>query len=351
MLGHILKQYGINAADYEITAFGSGLINHTWKISGGKKYILQQINTYVFRDPGAIAQNLHLIDAYLKANSPDYLFVAPLAALNGEYLVWHQDDVYRLSPFIENSVSVNEITNNRQAYEAAYQFGMFTLLLKDFDTSSLKYTIPGFHDLSWRYEQFLQAVKNAGQDRLQKAANVIARVHQYNDIEATYSKLTINDMLPVRVIHHDAKINNVLFDTSWNGLAVIDLDTVMPGYFISDIGDMLRTYLSPVNEEETDLSKIEVNESNFFAVYDGYSAAMAEELTDTEKEYFIWAGKFMIYMQAIRFLTDYLNGDKYYHTTYEDQNLNRAANQLTLLKKLIDCEPRFMQYIKAAKSF
>ncbi|MGN6638403.1 MAG: phosphotransferase enzyme family protein [Mucilaginibacter sp.] len=350
MLEHILKQYGINAADCKITEFGSGLINHTWRISGNKQYILQQINTYVFRDPGAIARNLHLIDAYLKANSPYYLFVAPLPALNGEYLVQHQNAVYRLSPFIENSVSVNEITNTKQAYEAARQFGLFTLLLKDFDATSLKCTIPGFHDLSWRYEQFLQARKNAAADRLKKADEIIKWADQYYDIVTTYQKLVANKMLPVRVIHHDAKINNVLFDPAWNGLAVIDLDTVMPGYFISDVGDMLRTYLSPANEEETDLNKIVINENNFYAVYDGYSAAMGCELTAAEKEYFIWAGKFMIYMQAVRFLTDYLSGDKYYHITYGDQNLNRTANQLTLLERLITSEKRFVMYIQTDKA-
>ena len=114
----------------------------------------------------------------------------------------------------------------------------------------------------------------------------------------------------------------------------------MPGYFISDVGDMLRTYLSPANEDEIDLSKIVVDEQCFDAIYKGYLSEMSNELTSFEKEHFIYAGKFMIYMQAIRFLSDYLNGDVYYHTTYAGQNLNRANNQLTLLNQLIKIEEK-----------
>ena len=114
----------------------------------------------------------------------------------------------------------------------------------------------------------------------------------------------------------------------------------MPGYFISDVGDMLRTYLSSANEDETDLSKILVDECCFEAIYNGYLSEMGTELTDFEKEHFIYAGKFMIYMQAIRFLSDFLNGDVYYHTTYAGQNLNRANNQLILLNQLIKLEEK-----------
>jgi hypothetical protein len=130
----------------------------------------------------------------------------------------------------------------------------------------------------------------------------------------------------------------VLFDANHKGLCVIDLDTVMPGYFISDIGDMMRTYLSPANEEEKDFSKIEIRQEYFESIWKGYMSEMKDELNREEKSHFIYAGEFMIYMQALRFLTDHLNNDVYYGARYEGQNFVRAGNQMQLLKKLMEKE-------------
>jgi hypothetical protein len=122
----------------------------------------------------------------------------------------------------------------------------------------------------------------------------------------------------------------------------------MPGYFISDVGDMMRTYLSPAGEEETDFSKIDIREDYFEAIANGYLSEMQDELTETEKDHFIYAGKFMIYMQALRFMADYLNHDIYYGAKYETHNLNRAINQITLLNKLTEKETRLKEIIAHA---
>ena len=140
----------------------------------------------------------------------------------------------------------------------------------------------------------------------------------------------------------------MLFNSKNKGLCVIDLDTVMPGYFISDIGDMMRTYLSPAGEEETDFNKVQVREEYFEAIVNGYLSEMQDELSMVEKEYFIYAGKFMIYMQALRFLTDYLNNDIYYSAKYDLHNLNRTINQLTLLDKLVEKEERLKEIVANA---
>src|SRR5688500_12488347 len=134
-------------------------------------------------------------------------------------------------------------------------------------------------------------------------------------------------------------------DQNDKGLCVIDLDTVMPGYFISDFGDMMRTYLSPVSEEETDFSKIEIRVEYFKAISQGYISEMENVLTPVEKEHLVYAGKFMTYMQALRFLTDYLNNDVYYNSKYEGQNFTRANNQIMLLKKIIEKEKTLQQLI------
>jgi Ser/Thr protein kinase RdoA (MazF antagonist) len=343
---NLLKLFGLNPAEYKTIAFGSGLINHTWKVCGSKNYILQKINTDVFKQPKAIAQNIDLLDDYLKAIAPGYLFVAPVKTLSGQAMVKSPEaEYYRLFPFIEGSVTLTEINDPQQAFEAAWQFGKFTSLLKDFDPQQLNYTLPDFHNLQLRYDQFTAAVANSPADRLAIAADAIEQIQQHKDILLTYQQLIAQQLLPLRVIHHDTKISNILFDENGKGLCVIDLDTVMPGYFISDVGDMMRTYLSPANEEEKDFSKIQINADCFYAIYKGYSGAMAGTLTDTEKEYFIYAGKFIIYMQALRFLTDFINGDIYYRTTYPQQNLVRAQNQLTLLNRYIGLEGEFKVFI------
>ena len=139
----------------------------------------------------------------------------------------------------------------------------------------------------------------------------------------------------MRVTHDDTKISNVLFNEDGKGICVIDLDTVMPGYFISDVGDMMRTYLSPVSEEEKDFDKIDVREDYFKAIAQGYLAEMADELSSAELKHFVYSGLFLTYMQALRFLTDYFNNDTYYGSSYEGHNYVRAKNQVILLQRLL----------------
>lgn len=341
MFKNVLSAFGINADRSAIVPFGSGLINGTWKVSIGEDaYILQRINTNIFKSPQAIADNLLSLQTYLAQTAPDYIFAAPLPTINGNYLVIDDSQYYRLLPFIKNSHTVDVVSDPSQAFQAAKQFGKFSRLLNDFDADSLKYTLPDFHNLSLRVDQFKLALKNAAADRLDKAAVEIKEIEKHEDIAETYRQLVEEKKIPLRVIHHDTKINNVLFDADDKGLCVIDLDTVMPGYFISDVGDMMRTYLSPANEEEKDLDKVFISEDNFAAIYKGYMSEMGEVLPSAEKDLFFYSGKFMIYMQAVRFLTDYLNGDVYYHTTYPGQNLVRAQNQLNLLNKYIAAQTR-----------
>lgn len=335
MYNDILLNFGLNAADYTISSFGPGLINHTLKISGrDEDFILQRVNTNVFKSPEDIAANIVSIQQYLKQIAPEYLFVSPLLTNNGTTLLKSPNgEVYRLFPFVKNSHTVDFVNDEKEAYEAAQQFGRFTRLLKDFNTVSLKYPLPDFHNLNLRWSQFITACKNAEKLRFDASFNEIKLVHEHQDILNTYNQLIGHSEIPLRVIHHDTKISNVLFDDQQNGLCVIDLDTVMPGYYLSDVGDMMRTYLSPANEEETDLDKISIRENIFRAIQNGYLSEMDDALTETERQHFTFSGRMMIYMQAIRFLTDYLNNDIYYGARYPGHNLMRAKNQLKLLSE------------------
>jgi thiamine kinase-like enzyme len=138
------------------------------------------------------------------------------------------------------------------------------------------------------------------------------------------------------VTHHDTKISNVLFDERDKGLCVIDLDTVMPGYFISDAGDMVRTYVSPASEEETEFGKVVVRREFYQAIVEGYLGPMGDVLSTAERGRFFYSGLFMVYMQALRFLADHLNRDVYYGARYDGHNYNRAANQAELLRGLVE---------------
>lgn len=335
-IGAVLRSYGLSAKEGEIIPFGTGLINRTWKVtSAGTMYILQKINDGVFRQPRDIAHNLRVIAAHLQQIGSNYFFVAPLPDQNGNDLLYREESGYfRLLPFVQDSICHTVVETVEQAYEAAKQFGRFTKVLSGVDLGLLRETIPHFHDLELRHQQFLSAIKEGEEDRIKTASTQIESLLRYAYLVGEYVQCKTDPAFHLRVTHHDTKISNVLFDAGGKGLCVIDLDTVMPGHFISDVGDMMRTYLSPVNEEERDLSRVVVRDDYYKAIVEGYLSEMGEALSREERSHFFFAGQFLIYMQALRFMTDYLLGDPYYGAAYPEQNLARACNQLRLLEEL-----------------
>lgn len=350
MLKKILSQYSISP-DALVEVYGSGLINRTWLVKDrDASYILQRINQNVFNEPWRVAENIELVGCYLQKNHPGYFFVVPVKTADNKSMTGDdQQGWYRLFPFIKGSKTYDVVQSTEQAFEAAKQFGCFTSLLSGFPVNRLKITLPGFHDLTARYQQFEQACVQGNAGRIKEAVIEISLLRQKAAIVSMYEAIKSSVCFKTRVTHHDTKISNVLFDKYGKGLCVIDLDTVMPGYFISDVGDMLRTYLSPVSEEEKDFSKIEVREDYFKAIVDGYLFKMHRELQEEELKHFVYAGKFMVYMQALRFLTDYLNNDSYYGAVYEGHNYYRAKNQLILLERLEEKQERLNELV--TKSF
>jgi Ser/Thr protein kinase RdoA (MazF antagonist) len=345
MLEKVLSSYGITAAT--IQPHGSGLIHDTWKISDqSQDFILQRVNDKVFKQPQHIADNIEAIDYWLEKNHPEYFFVAPLKTKNNEALLNIRGKGYfRLFPFVKDSCTYDIAQSPQQAFEAARQFGLFTQMLKDFPVEDLKITLPNFHNLSYRYSEFENSTLHGNPSRIEESRKDIDYLHSRNHIVSIYQKIATNKEFKLRVTHHDTKISNVLFDKNGKGICVIDLDTVMPGYFISDVGDMMRTYLSPVSEEEKNFEKISVREDYFQAIAKGYLKEMGAELNSVEIHHFVYAGVFMIYMQALRFLTDYLENDKYYGASYEGHNYIRAGNQVALLKQLVEKKDLFEEMV------
>jgi hypothetical protein len=340
MLSSVIRAYLPEIEPYSLRPIGSGLIHHTWKVElpGGGAYILQEVNTAVFSDPLSIAENLDKIGRYLTTEAPDYLFPLPLRTADGA--VFYRDELgkyFRIFPFVSGSRTYDVVSSPKQAFEASRQFGLFTRRLQGFDVGQLRETLPHFHDLVLRYDQFDRAVVAcADSARLRTSRGLIEFLVDQRELVDEFIALRNDAGFSLRVTHHDTKISNVLFDDRDRGLCVIDLDTVMPGYFISDVGDMIRTYVSPASEEEVDLSAVVVRREFYEAIYEGYMSEMVDVLSGAERGRFGYSGLFMVYMQALRFLTDHLNGDVYYGARYPGHNYNRAANQVRLLQKLME---------------
>lgn len=331
----LLPLFGIDPGSHSVHPIGAGLIHGTYVVQDQidrPVYILQHLNTNVFRIPEDISWNLGHLQAFLREHGSDYFIPLPLQTPSGEDYLIRDGQYFRLSPFVAGSHAVSICTSPDQAFEAARQFGKFTAAFTGFDAASLRYTIPRFHDLLFRWEQFEEAAKHGDTDRIKEASSEIRFLADREHIVKTYASMVSDPSCRLRVTHHDTKISNVLFDQNDRGICVIDLDTVMPGYHVSDLGDMYRTYLSPASEEETDLDQVMVRLEYRDAIREGYLSQMNQLLTPREIELLDYSGSFMIYMQALRFLTDHLNRDVYYGARYEGHNLMRARNQIRLLQ-------------------
>ena len=347
MVESVLKSYPVNFDNAKVESLHGGLINTTWKVmTKDAAFILQKVNVNVFKAPQKIADNLLLMKSHL-VGTKDLVFVSPISNQEGKlFTVAGESEYYRLFHFIEGSHTVAAVKSADQAYEAARQFGLFTKAFSGLDVNRLQITLPDFHNLTLRYEQLLQAQQSAGHERLEKAKEAINRLGSYNWVVERYEHIKSSPAFKMRVTHHDTKISNVLYDGANKGICVIDLDTVMPGYFISDVGDMMRTYLSEATEEERDFGKIVMRMDVFRAIADGYLEFMRKQLSREERDTFVYSGFFLTYMQALRFITDYLNNDVYYGAKYDGHNLIRGMNQLRLLEEMLIHREEMEAYVR-----
>ena len=330
----ILKSYFGISGPLKISRIGSGHIHQTYKVEGKNNFILQRVNKKVFTQPEIIASNNRIAFQYLKQHHPDYLFPQALPDKQGNDL-YYDDEGYpwRLYPLIDGTFTIDEITTEQDAFEAAKGFGELTKNLNGIDTSLFKPTLEGFHDLAWRYEQFEEALQNAKPEAVLAAKNEIEQAQSFNHLVKEYNQLIGERGLILRIMHNDTKVNNILFDSvSRKAVCAIDLDTLMPGYFIYDLGDMVRTFVSLVNEEEKDISKVSFRKNIYDALLEGYLSQMGGLLTASEKKSIPFSGMMMTYIMALRMLADFLRGNTYYHISYPDQNLVRARNQFRLLE-------------------
>ncbi|MCC6723744.1 MAG: phosphotransferase [Saprospiraceae bacterium] len=324
-----------------LVLFGTGHINDTYRleiVADGQPqtWLLQRLNHHVFRQPEAVMQNIQLVAQHLEKQPYELKILNPRLTLDGRWL--HCDpsgNYWRVFPFFDKTTSYEQVETPGQAHAAAKAFGAFARALDSLDASQLQATIPDFHNGLWRLEQFHQAVQNAIPERLAEARAEVDAILEYQSLFHQVADLN----LPLRAIHHDTKVNNLLFAATSDKanptpVAVIDLDTVMPGIVLSDFGDLVRTATSLANEDEADLTKIHFRQPIYEALLEGFLSEMGEILTPAERNALPLAGPWLTLMQAVRFIGDYIVGDVYYKVKYPQHNLVRGRGQVVLFQQM-----------------
>lgn len=325
-----------------VTILGNGLIHHTYKVEytgdgSSQPIVLQSINRQLFRHPENLIHNYKLVyEGIVNGNG---LKLAPLIPTHEGNWFWIDEAhqlFWRATGFIHGSYTQTIPGTAEEVFKTAECFGHFTRSLNRIDTSQLTAIIPHFHDLALRYSQFEKAVAQASMQRLLRSTHIIAELRQRAHLVAFYEHVVQHPGdYHTRVMHHDCKLSNILLDVKTDrALCPVDLDTVMPGLFFSDVGDMIRSMSPTRDENSTEWEAIAINGDFYKAIIAGYLEGIGDNLTPVEKANIHQAGLIMVYMQSLRFVADYLNEDIYYKTTYPEQNLNRALNQLILLERL-----------------
>lgn len=314
------------------TVYGNGHINKTYKIDTlSQAYILQQLNTSIFKSPEGIAHNFRQVAEHLQQKGSPFVALTYLPTLTQQDYYQDIDGQYwRLLPFITDTHSIDSVSSPNEAYLTAHAFGRFMQYLDGIDTQKMSVTIPNFHNGNVRLAAIKKAIRKDAVARHKYVERDLISMDTHASLLLGVGKLR----LPTRVTHNDTKINNILFDSQGQVRAIIDWDTLMPGKVLSDFGDMIRTITATATENEADLSLVDVNFVYFEAVTEGFLAATTSILTDRERRQLWYGAQFIIYMQAVRFMTDFLQGDVYYPISYPTHNLVRARNQMKLLYSL-----------------
>lgn len=319
-----------------IVRFGSGHINDTYLVdTTGKKFILQKVNTAIFKNIENLTSNILVITDHYnrKIATADYidLSLKPLYLIpckDGNY--FFRDDnngCWRMFNYIENSICYDRIDSEKKAYNAAHTFGLFQKILSDLDPKLIHEIIPEFHNMKSRYQKFLKVVKENHVNRLNSVKKEVQFVENRIAEMISLQQLIDDGKIPVRISHNDTKINNILFDKNDNALCVIDLDIVMPGSVLFDFGDAIRTGAAMADEDEQDLTKVGIDIGLFEAYVKGYLYSTKQFLVSEEISNLAFSAKYMTFIMGLRFLTDYLDGDKYYKIHHSNHNLHRVCAQ------------------------
>ncbi|MFT6720903.1 MAG: Ser/Thr protein kinase RdoA (MazF antagonist) [Bdellovibrionota bacterium] len=326
-----------------ISPLGSGHINDSYRV--GEDHLLQRINHQIFPDVAGLMSNIDLVTGHIRKK----IAAATGEAANQQTLtviptkdgkLFAQDEAgnyWRVYEFLTGLHSHDLLETPEQAYAGACSFGYFLRFLDDFPADQVTDVIPNFHNIITRLEDFELAVKNDSENKVRECRKEIAYVHSLADQMTVIQRAWISGKLRTRITHNDTKFNNVMFNAAEQGRCVVDLDTVMRGVVHFDVGDAIRTGAATANEDETDLQLVGVDMEKLRAFIEGYLSVTRDFLSPEELQLLPHSGGLLAYLMAVRFLTDYLAGDRYYKIAYPNHNLVRGQNQLRLCDSLLVC--------------
>ena len=339
----IVRQFQIVGTVMAITPLGNGLINDTYRVktleADAPDYVLQRINHLVFKDVALLQHNIEAVTNHLRRkllsegiSNVDRMVLRFIPTFSGKTYHFDGQNYWRISVYITESHTIDEVTP-QTSYDCGRAFGRFQEQLIDL-REPLGETIPDFHNMELRLLQLKQAVNQNIAGRLNEVTKELELIEAHAEEMCVAERLYREGRLPKRICHCDTKVNNMLFDSDGRVLCIIDLDTVMPAYVFSDYGDFLRTAANSQPEDSPELGRITFRWDIFEAFTRGYLESTASFLTPVEREHLPFAVSLFPMMQAVRFLTDYLNGDTYYKTLYPEHNLVRTRNQLRYFQEV-----------------
>jgi Ser/Thr protein kinase RdoA (MazF antagonist) len=356
----ISNRFAISGVFENAEQIESGHINTTYRVSFREKdgtirrYIIQSINSHVFRNPHQVMDNVkmvtkHINDRVLRLRKDlggQTLYLFP--ARDGRFRVEDEEgNIWRCYNCIEGCVTYDVVENTRQAFEAARAFGSFQHLVSDLDASVIQETIPDFHNTPLRFQRLMEVAAADPMGRLASVAEEIEFIRSRENIVGILLDHVRAGCIPVRVTHNDTKINNVMIDAQTDeAVCVIDLDTVMPGLSLYDFGDLVRSATSPAAEDEQDLGRVEMRMPIFEALVEGYLSTAEGFLNAVEIDHLAHSGKLMTLEVGIRFLTDYLEGDMYFRIKRPGHNLDRCRTQLRLVRHIEENQPAMESFVR-----
>lgn len=345
-LKNVFSQFDDSTEVVSYEELASGHINDTYLIetSNKKKYVLQRINHGVFKDVSGLINNKVAISKHIqeklsqlpKGETIREVLTFVATKKGAPFYLGKSGGYWNMMIYIADSVTYETVKNEEIAFEGGKLIGNFLNLTSDFDANRLIEVIPKFHDMSFRFSQFKDSLKNASEERIDQAMPYIDLVWGMKDEMHILQGLKESGEIKLRVTHNDTKISNVLFDTNKKGLCVIDTDTVMPGIVHYDFGDAIRTICNTAAEDEKNLELVNFNLAYYKAYVKGFLKEMGSSLSPIELKYLPLGAKTMIFIMALRFLTDFLNGDIYYKIAYPEHNLDRAKNQFKLIESFME---------------
>ena len=339
----IIAQFAIQNEVCEPQPLKIGIINDSFivraKHPGERSYFLQRINHHIFRNVEGLQQNIQIVTDHIRrkleaAGESDInrkvLELVPTR--DGKlYYKTSEGDFWRVYVLIENARSQEKLSP-ASAELTGEAFGRFQCLLADLPFDALCESIPNFHNIEFRLQQLDEALAADAAGRKAACTDIIEAIDRRRDEMCLAERLFREGKLPKHINHCDTKVNNILFDEQGRPMCIVDLDTVMPGFVLSDFGDFMRTAANTGEEDDKNLDNIRVNLDIFEAYARGYLRE-ATFLTDIETELLPYGCRLLSYMQTVRFFTDYLNGDTYYKIQYPEHNLVRTKAQLRLLEE------------------